>query len=397
MDGADDLMHKQDQRSLMPTFVERITRFADLKRMEAEWDEIDRTSHPRTPFSTPLWNLLWWQHFRENHPWIRDEMLVLAVREAGGRLIALAPLMRTVRPAWGPLRIREIQLFGADPNVTELRGISCRPECRAEALRAIHAHLMDSATEWDSLHWCESPAEQTFGHAAGVGSGREVKDFYLPLPASWADLSAGFSRNMKEALRKCYNSLKRSGHDFTLRVVQAPADIGAALDRFFELHRARSELTGTVVHNDSFSTSRSRAFLRDYAQQMAGRGTLRIFQLVIGGEVVATRIAFVLDRQLYLYYSGYSPEWRRYSVMTTLTAEAIKWAIEREFSVVNLSTGSDYAKLRWRPEEVTWVEQVVASPMVQNRLVYNRILKLLRHTPARLVLRRVMGIARRNR
>ncbi len=340
---------------------------------------------------------MWWRHFKENSLWVRDELFVLAVRDEHGRLIAVAPLMRTLRPAWGPLRIREIQFFGADPNITELRGLVCRPEHRTEAMQLLHEHLMERAGEWDSVQWCGIPAGDSVGALGAQPPYRTVKDYYLRLPGSWPELMGGLSRNMKEALRKCYNSLKRGGHAFTFRAVSKPGEVHAALNKFFKLHRARAELDGTLPHPDSFKTARSRRFLRDYAYRMAQRDQLFIFQLIIEGRVVATRIGFVFGDEIYLYYSGYSPAWRKFSVMTTLTVESIKWALERQFRIVNLSTGSDYAKARWQPVETVSNDYLVRSPMVQNWFVHNKLLNVLRRVPQRSMLGRVISIARRGR
>ena len=50
-----------------------------------------------------------------------------------------------------------------------------------------------------------------------------------------------------------------------------------------------------------------------------------------------------------MYFSGYDLAWGRFSVMTTLVAEAIKWAIAERLRIFNLSTGNDVSKTRWRP------------------------------------------------
>jgi CelD/BcsL family acetyltransferase involved in cellulose biosynthesis len=381
----------------MRFFVQRITDFAELEPLASEWEELEKLSSPRTPFTSPLWNQLWWLHFKEDRLLVRDELFVLSLRDAQGRLIALAPLMRTMRPAKGPLRIREIHFFGADPNITELRGVACRPEHRAGALQTLHAYLMEHGGEWDSLHWCGIPADNPVESLRAALPYRTVRDYYLRLPGSWPELIAGLSRNMKEALRKCYNSLKRGGHAFTFRAVDKPEEVAAALDIFFKLHRARAELDGAVPHADIFKSERSRSFLREYANRMAQRDQLRIFQLIIDGNVVATRIGFLFGEEMYLYYSGYSPQWRKFSAMTTLTVESIKWALQRQFKIVNMSTGSDHSKVRWQPIETVSKEYVLQSPMVQTRHVLNNIVHLLRHVPPRSMLGRMVAIARRRR
>ena len=82
-------------------------------------------------------------------------------------------------------------------------------------------------------------------------------------------------------------------------------------------------------------------------QRLAARGVARIFQLWVDDKLVATRIGFVMSDTLYLYYSGWDPAYGRYSVMTTLLAEVIQYAIAQGLKHVHLSTGVDVSKTRW--------------------------------------------------
>jgi CelD/BcsL family acetyltransferase involved in cellulose biosynthesis len=71
-----------------------------------------------------------------------------------------------------------------------------------------------------------------------------------------------------------------------------------------------------------------------------------------------------------MYFAGYDPTWRRYSVMTILMSEIIKWAIANKFQRVNLSTGNDQSKLRWKPDEIVFHNAVQVSPTRRARLVF---------------------------
>lgn len=106
----------------------------------------------------------------------------------------------------------------------------------------------------------------------------------------------------------------------------------------------------------------AREFLVDVCRRFADRGTLRIFSLKIRDKTVATRIGFANGDSLYLYYSGFDPRFARYSIMTTTVAEAIRYAIEHGFRSVNLSTGSDVSKTRWRPNVFKYQQAVILSP-----------------------------------
>lgn len=173
---------------------------------------------------------------------------------------------------------------------------------------------------------------------------------------------------MRKNVRKAYELLERAGYDFALRVVHEPPDVKRALDRFFVLHSSRAKVPDMIRHPDKFAAPLNRAFLIDCVSNMAERGRLRIFELYIGETAVASRLAFLLDRDLYFYYAGYEPSWRDHSIMTILMAEALKWAIAHDVEVANLSTGADQSKTRWRPTEVVFQDFLQTSPTIRGRI-----------------------------
>jgi CelD/BcsL family acetyltransferase involved in cellulose biosynthesis len=275
--------------------------------------------------------------------------------------------MLTHRPSIGPLRVRVLQFFGADVNLTEVRGLVCRPQDQGDVIALLTHCFLERANDWDWLDWsCIRDVGATRHRLAQ--SGAIDRDDLIPsyhllaLPATWEELRASRPRNIKESLRKCYNSLKRAGLSFVFRVVECPDETPSALDIFFELHAQRARAVGTVEHPDVFAAPRERAFLAEYARCMAKRGQLRIFQLEIAGKVVATRVGFVFGDELYLYYSGYDMSWAKFSVMTTLVAESLKWAVNQRLKIVNLSAGRDVSKDRWDPKAVTFCSAVQIAP-----------------------------------
>jgi CelD/BcsL family acetyltransferase involved in cellulose biosynthesis len=131
-----------------------------------------------------------------------------------------------------------------------------------------------------------------------------------------------------------------------------------SLGTFYALHNARTH----VRYFDVFSDQRAQAFFSEYATSIATRDQLRIFQVSFKGVVVATRLGFQYEQELYLYHSGNDPEWDEYSISTTLLAETMKWAITQGIKVLNLSTGSDRSKTRWNPTEIMYSDGVEVAP-----------------------------------
>ncbi len=366
--------------SSMTLVLEEIVDIGALAGLAAEWDALHDRLDPQLPFTTALWNLLWWKHFRADRRSVCDRLHSYAVRDAQGQLIAVAPMMLTQRPAVGPLRTSELQFFGADQNMTEIRGLVCHVEHQAAVVAALGGCFRAKQTRWHWLQWSGLRHQPMMADRDQDGGSlrctEDIPDYYLPLSSTWEEFRAGLSRNIKESLRKCYNSLKRDGHVFSFHVVERPEEIGAALTRFLELHAARARSKIGTPHNDVFALPNARAFIEEYAQAMAARGQLRIFQIEIAGVVVATRIGLVFDRSLYLYYSGYDVDWARYSIMTTVVAESIKWAIAQGFTTVNLSTGTDISKTRWGPKAHWFSNAVECAPTRYSRLAHQAYVAL---------------------
>jgi CelD/BcsL family acetyltransferase involved in cellulose biosynthesis len=378
-------------------FVDQVDSFEAL---EAEWEALDATTVPRLPFTGPLWNRLWWQHFKEDRSFVRDSLRLYAIRDQARVLKAVAPMMLTERPAVGPLRARMLQFLGADPNVTEVRGLICAPADESAATDALLEYLERHGRDWDWLFFGgirqAGDAFRVVGQRVGIEWGREVPDYLLTMPADWELFKAGLGRNIKESLRKCYNSLKRDNLEFKFNVLVSPEQIDGGLDHFLRLHAARASATDTITHRDVFESGHAREFLRDYLKHAAARGTARIFQLEISGKVVATRLAFVVGEALYLYFSGFDPEWGKYSVMTTTVAEALKWAIDNKFATVNLSPGNDVSKTRWNPTEVMLREAIIPSPSFLGPLVHQAYVRIdAARNNERSPLGKVLAFARR--
>ena len=249
-----------------------------------------------------------------------------------------------------------MQLIGADPNITELRSMVCDPAIEKDCYQAVMQHLASCANQWDWVTWegLKTDVATDAGVREPLACTQEKSTFVLGLPSTWDLFKQGLRRNIKQSLRHCYNSLKQDGLTHRLEVLAEPEVITSALTDFFRLHAARANLAGGVTHTDVFASRQAREFLIEVCGRLANRGAARVFQLWVDDTLVATRLGFVMSDSLYLYYSGWDPEYRRYSVMTTLLAEVIRYAIGQGLPHVNLSTGDDVSKTRWGAREVRY-------------------------------------------
>jgi CelD/BcsL family acetyltransferase involved in cellulose biosynthesis len=370
-----------------------------LRTLAPEADRLALSMRPRVPFATYAWLSQWWASFHEARVLLRDRFFVHALRDENGALVALAPLVLTERPGSGPVRVRVVSFFGRDKNITELCGMVCAPEHEADATRALLAHFAARTDEWDWFFWSgthkESEAYTLLSGEPGFVWRQETPCHLLSLPGSWDEFRATRSRNIKESLRKCYNSLKRDRHSFEFRVVDEPNELRAALERFLRLHAQRAQAKHLADHADYFKDSPARDLMYGLARKPEAAPGLRAFELWVGGQLVAIRLGFLLDDELYLYFSGFDPDWGRYSVMTTTVAETIKWAIERRVRTINLSTGTDVSKTRWGSEVVYTCGGLLLAPRRRARLKWDLLGKLNDQARSGAPLARAIEFARR--
>jgi CelD/BcsL family acetyltransferase involved in cellulose biosynthesis len=200
----------------------------------------------------------------------------------------------------------------------------------------------------------------------------------MHLAESWPQLRTRLRRNVKQSIRHAYNAPQRDGMAYSYREHRSVDGLDDVIDNFLRLHRLRArEMPTKVPHCDQFGHPAAELFLRRVTHRLAAAGMLNIGVLEIDQQCAAVRINFEVDDTLYLYYSGFDPQWWRYSVMTFIVVEAVKSAIDRGLRAVNFSPGIDQAKSRWDVELVPLLRFSVVNVGRHSRKRY-AIYRLLR-------------------
>ncbi len=363
----------------MKASVDCFTDPSAFDRLRSEWTALEQKLSPRTPFSSPLWHETWWLHLRRRTWHTRDDLALCTVRDFEGQLIAVAPYMRTKRPGLGLFSLIELQALGADPHVTELRGIVCDPADQVVVMQALQAYFATARERprwitWHNVRWCEGtqwqpPSALKVNNESWM---RPQPGYIVDMPANWSLFESTLTKRVRKKIRHTGNMLNRDGKQVALHVVSEQDKIIEAVHTFYGLAALRSE----VRHANPFDRDDIRQFFDDYALRSSLQGVLRVFQLKCGDDVVASRIGFALGTELYLYHSGNLPSWDRYSIMSTLLTEIFKWSIDNGFKLVNLSTGLDRSKARWRPREIMFVDATEIMPGKVNAALHRAYTRL---------------------
>jgi CelD/BcsL family acetyltransferase involved in cellulose biosynthesis len=206
---------------------------------------------------------------------------------------------------------------------------------------------------------------------------------YVPLTATWKDFLETRSRNFRSQIGRKERNLQRH-HGLDFRLANDPAQLPAAMETFFRLHRARwnDDLRGS-----SLTSEKSRAHLADFAARALNRGWLRLWFLMADGREVAAWYGWRIGHRYCYFNAGWDPAWSHASVGLVLLAHTVRSAIEEGAQEYNLLLGDEAYKARFATAQLPVETIVLAPPTSPSQLIIHLdigIRRLARAIPPRL-------------
>lgn len=264
-----------------------------------------------------------------------------ARRQAGAEDAPEAPVLPA--PAVGE---RVVRLVGGVA-VTDYLDIIAPPAQAEAAWRAVLAYWAERRAEWDvlDLHSLPpgSPARTLVPRLAaeyGWACWTEIEETcpVVQLPADWEAYQAALDKKARHELRRKLRRAEGAPTSPTWRLVKDPAALPAAMDEFIALHR-RSDAAKAV-----FMDPRMEAFFRSLIPALAATGWLELAVLDVGDRPAAAYLSFEYGGRIYLYNSGYDPEFSDLSAGFVLLAHRIGAAVAAGVSCFDFLRGDERYK-----------------------------------------------------
>jgi len=362
--------------------VSVVTTEAGFDAVREEWNRLVDGVEDATPFQTWEWNHALWRHF----PAPQGHKLKLALFRDGERLAAILPFVERRRSAL----FQELSPIGWRDRLTEQLDLIVASPDRGGVLAAAQEWLFDQRWTWAGLPQLREGDRISPESAAHVAEEVRIVFEHHVLPDSWEALDRGLNKSMRDNVRYYPRLMVREGHSFELETASTPEAVSAALPVLYELHAARAAALTSIRHLDYLKRPKRRAFLGEVLPQLAARGEARIGLLRVRGEAVAAQMWLEKSGAMLLYYSGFLPEWSKYSVAMVCTSEIFKDAMARGLRRVEFLRGANHWKSRWGTEERVEREVVLARrpALVRARFAYLKQWKhqrrrIARHLPWR--------------
>ncbi|HWO72602.1 MAG TPA: GNAT family N-acetyltransferase [Dehalococcoidia bacterium] len=301
---------------------------AELTRLEPSLEELLKRHAEQPVFLHPAWLRTWLSEFGLN-----CEPIFLSARN--GDLLGVAPLMRT----------DDSLTFIGDASICDFMDVLVDPANADAAYAALWDRLC--AEGWSEVElWglmASSPTRKRFAAMARdrgyrVEEELEAVSPRVLLPATWEAYLASLSKKDRHELRRKIRRVFESGAAVDFDVLTSQDDVVAAMGDFLDLHtRSRQDKT-------EFMTAEMAAFFRRMASALAAEGLVRLFMLRINRRPAASVLCFDAGNCLYMYNSGYDPEFAGLSVGLVSKALCLRWAIENGLSCVDFLRGNEAYK-----------------------------------------------------
>jgi len=298
----------------------------DFDELRYPWNDIYLRSQGGLLFSSPDWAETWWKHFSEG------STLCAGSIEEDGRVIGIAPL----RLQEGILRfIGSDNLFDFQDFVIENGREEVFYRTLLQYLSEIKAASLDLTPllPGSSAYRLLIPMARDRG--LDVNCRPDDVTVSLELPADLPSYLALLSGKQRHELLRKERRLNEEG-DISYRVKDRAADDD--IDLFLHFFRESRE------DKTRFLTPPVELFMRDIISSSESRGMLRLGILGLNSAPIAATLCFEYQGGMYLYNSGYSPDYRWLSAGLLSKYYSIRDSISKRKSYYDFLKGAEKYK-----------------------------------------------------
>jgi CelD/BcsL family acetyltransferase involved in cellulose biosynthesis len=314
--------------------------FNEVENYGSQWDDFLRISVDNHVFLTREWLETWWRHFGKK----REPLLLAVINKE--KIQALAPLMISHYKLFG-VKLRSIEFIGS-PN-SDYHGFIFRSENSVYA-KVILDHIRQQS--YDCIELKNIPEESQTAKVLRVYSRKHpfLKEkeidtcLFIKLPRSFEEyLHMINKRKLKNIYRRERNlkKLYKLEHGY---FNQLGFTLNEAMNIFFDLHQRRQQSKG---RDGIFRHSIFKNFHLDLARIFNERGWLRLYFLMLDGKPVSAEYGFEYGQKLYLYQTGFDPQYSRYGVCNLTILYHIKDCIQRGLRECDMMRGEHTYKKEW--------------------------------------------------
>ena len=287
-------------------------------------------------FVLPVWLKVWWDLFGSGH-----ESFIHVVQE-GGKAIGIAPLMKTgdVVSFLGSTDVCDYQDFVTMPGKEKEFFTALIDDLKKQGIWSLNlAHLRPDSAVLNFL----SPLAKEKGLNAETT--REDISFEMELPVTFDAYLESLTTKQRHEVKRKLRRLTEEG-TITYRFVDKEPGLSAALESFFRM------FVESRQDKAAFLTSQMREYFKALVAALAKSDLLRLGILELDTRSIAEILCFEYQGCMYLYNSGYDPQYVGLSAGLLSKVMAIKDSIDKCIKKFDFLKGPEPYKAHLGGKEV---------------------------------------------
>ncbi len=307
-----------------------------FETLAAYWSDSAENLHWISPFVLPAWLNVWWQNFGTG-----SELSLTAVRK-GEQVIGIAPLQ---------LKGDTASLVGGE-NVCDYLDFVVVPTKEAEFFNTLLDDLKSKRIRQLDLGLLRPDSSViTILTDIARNRGMAVKiqqidvSYEMDLPSTWEGYLELLNTKQRHEVRRKLRRLSEAG-DIRYRLLKDKTELGSSFQTFMQLFSLSRE------DKASFMTPEMESFFHSLADVTTDIGIFRIGMLEFKDQPVAMVMCFDYNNRIYLYNSGYNPEYDSLSVGLLSKVLCIRESIEERKGGFEFLKGNEVYKQRLGGKEI---------------------------------------------
>ena len=320
-----------------------ITQHTNFDEFEAnEWNTLLGKSNFDTPFLRYGYLKTWWEH-KGGGEWDDGELVLLSAR-ADGELIGIAPLFSTLHEGKKKL------LFLGSIEISDYLDFIYEPRFGEEFISAVFDYLDSSPlADIESLllvNLPESSPSNTYLEKACSAKGwkLDAKHAYhtpaIQLAEDWDTYLAGIDKKQRHEIRRKMRRAEGSPEPISWYIVNDSDKLDEEIDAFFQLMIMDDE-------KKSFLTDPMRKQMRSIIHWAFDEQILQLSFITVDGAKAAAYLCFDYQQRIWVYNSGFDPQFRDYSPGWVILSYLIQDAITNGRRIFDFMRGNEDYKYRF--------------------------------------------------
>jgi CelD/BcsL family acetyltransferase involved in cellulose biosynthesis len=326
--------------------IEIVADEREFHALEEIWDPLLTRSGARNIFLTFEWISTWWKHFGHRHA------LSIVVARSGGGIVALFPLMVTVREGF-----RQLGLISN--KITDYKDIIIdSAQDRANVIRTILQALTDTGG-WDFLLLNGFPEDsanidglkETLTHFPENRTiWRDSKvSLYVPLEGTYDEYLGTLKKSFRKNITEKRNRLEKEIEEFSYKTADKEGELDVLVDKIIDLNAVRwKEEKGDY---SAFDDPSMREFYKDLARKLFPKGWINISTMYLNRETASMNMCFRQEGRYFTLITSFNNKFSRYSPGILHRLQLIKTGMKDGMKELDFLTGGEPHKYNFNPKE----------------------------------------------